>query len=528
MNVFRTSITAKITMIVIALVLFCVTSFIVVGYFVNYSQIDKAAGDELTGCANITTGMIDTDMLEAFIAGDSSSQALLQDKIDYVVDHKPIFLNASIMTTDGILLVPDQQLIEQGFREQDRFYIDQQAISELTQMKHPTYSKIYTFGGIERKTGYAPIFRNHDPSQPIIAVVAVDFDEHIIAERTYSILAFTLQLGGIFPLLAGIVAYFFTRRLTRPILEVTHHMNQLAQGDLTLPELQIKSQDELGTLSHAFNQMYSNLRQSIQIVSNHANELSDSSQKLFLMTDQLSQTSKTQTTSLISTSDMVHEMNRAVQSVAVNTEQASTYFEDAVETGTDGSKVIQDMRASMQNIYEKMHELAKKSGRISEIVEVIDKIADQTNLLALNAAIEAARAGEAGKGFAVVADEVRKLAEDSSKATNEISQLIETILANTKLAVEAVSIGNEQSVKAIQSFDKISEMIRNASSRIAEIAAACEQQAAQSTEVLNSVEAISNLTTASTSAIEQSTTKTQELAQMAQSLHQIASKFNLA
>lgn len=525
MKIPKTGITGKITMVSMILVLFSVSSFTLVGYFVNYSQIDNAAGEELIGCANITTGMIDTDDLQAYLDGDHTHYSSLQEKVNYVVDHKPIFLNASIMSLDGTLLVPDRHLISQGFQQGDRFYIDESTITTIKRTKHPAYSAIYEYGGIKRKTGYAPIFVDHDPEQPMIALMAVDFNEQIIAERTLGMLTYTVKLGGLFPVLAGAVAYFFTRRMTQPILEVTNTMNRVALGDLTSPKLQIRSRDELRTLTHSFNQMYSNLRDDIRTVAQHAGRLSENSQTISTMTTQLLQGSQTQNESLTTASSMVHEMNAAVQSVAKNTEQTATYFENVVDTGSAGTKVVQAMSQEMDNISDRMTELAQQSNRIGEIIVVIDKIADQTNLLALNAAIEAARAGEAGKGFAVVADEVRKLAEDSSKATREISLLVEIIQQNTQAAVDAVTSGNQQTEKAIRSFDDIVAMMKDASVRIAEIAAACEQQAAQSVEVLDSVEYISTITNQSKVIIQESATKIHELNDMSHSLNQIAAKF---
>ena len=124
----------------------------------------------------------------------------------------------------------------------------------------------------------------------------------------------------------------------------------------------------------------------------------------------------------------------------------------------------------------KMAKLEEDSRKIGDIIEVIDDIAEQTNLLALNAAIEAARAGEQGRGFAVVADEVRKLAERSGEATKEITTIIKVMQENTRQSVQAVSDSVEQSSKTGQAFDQIIEMVNNSSQKVNEIAAACERR----------------------------------------------------
>lgn len=518
-------ITGKMTVMSIALVLFSVTSIVIVGYFVNYAQIDRAAGEELIGCANIATGMIDTDMLEALTAGDSSVYAALHDKVNYPVDHKPIFLNASIIAFDGTVLVPDRRLLEQGFRHGDAFHIDGQAVAELRQTGHPTYSDIYTYGGIERKTGYAPIFRNHDPNEPMIALMAVDFEESVIAGRTLEMLAVTLQLGGAFPLVAGAVAYWFARRLSRPILAVASHMNMLANGDLTLPRLQQRGGDEIGVLASSFNRMYEHLQHDIRTIARHAHELTDSSASISGMAEQLTEVSRTQTELLTTASGMVHELSRAVQSVARNIEQAADYFEKTVETGSAGTLVIQATQEAMRHINVTMDELSGQSNRIGEVLAVIDKISDQTHLLSLNAAIEAAHAGEAGKGFAIVAGEVRKLAEHSGQATGEIARLVELIRTNTQAAVEAVSRGNEQTAEAGHAFGRIVEAMQQAAVAVADIAAACEQQAAQSEEVLRSVSSTSDAAQQAAKVVRQSAERAAELEHIAASLERISGKF---
>lgn len=198
----RFGITAKITALVVAVVFFSVTSMLVIGYNINFKQVDRAAGEELIGCANITTGLIDPEELLALINGRTEYLAKIQREVDWTVDHKPIFKNASIMTLDGRFIAVDKRLAAEGFQAGDTFYVDPEAIAMIKEMRHPAYSKIYSFAGTERKSGYAPIFRNHDPNDEIIALMVVDFDASVIRERTWDMLRFTVQTGGIFPVLS--------------------------------------------------------------------------------------------------------------------------------------------------------------------------------------------------------------------------------------------------------------------------------------------------------------------------------------
>ncbi|RSK28411.1 methyl-accepting chemotaxis protein [Bacillus sp. HMF5848] len=328
---------------------------------------------------------------------------------------------------------------------------------------------------------------------------------------------------------AGIAIGFglmLSRLMTKPVQEISAMMAKAEQGDFTV-ESTYESKDELGQLALSFNSMVSGLRILIQEVRQNADNLAASSEEISASTEEIAGGSQQQAQSASDTTEMVKDMTKAIQEVSRNAEDASSFSQKTESAASNGSMVMQETLEGMSNIKQQITELASKSEQIGEIVEVIDEIAEQTNLLALNAAIEAARAGEAGKGFAVVADEVRKLAERSSKATKEISELIHSIQQNTESSVTAVNNGNERANSAGVTFKEIVKLVKESATKVSSIAAASEEQAAQSEEVLTSVENIAAITEETAASVEETAATANDLARMAEVLNSLTSRFKV-
>ncbi|MGE5703457.1 MAG: methyl-accepting chemotaxis protein, partial [Clostridia bacterium] len=297
----------------------------------------------------------------------------------------------------------------------------------------------------------------------------VSHSEEIIE---YSMLQNQLIVAaGIGVLLLGAFFIFHIAKTIAPLAEVTSQVNRLAEGDLRAIVKETKSKDEFGDLARDFNRMAEQLREVIMLASDNAQQVAASSEQMTASSEQTSKATdqiaadiqdiaigaEKQLESATQAAQLVSEMNAGMGQVAGSIQEAVSLTDQANERAAAGNAVVTSTVERMNEVQEQIerisgviHELSEKSRHIDQIVSLISEIANQTNLLALNAAIEAARAGEHGKGFAVVADEVRKLAEQSGKATAEIGQLISEIQVKSAEAVTTMGAGTESFRLGIQ------------------------------------------------------------------------------
>ncbi|GBF77301.1 methyl-accepting chemotaxis protein [Paenibacillus sp. 598K] len=317
-----------------------------------------------------------------------------------------------------------------------------------------------------------------------------------------------------------------SRIISVPLGKVAVLVNQVAQGDLR-QTIGIRTKDEIGQLAMSIDTMVANLRQIIGGILSSAQSVSAAAEQISASTQEVASGSANQANAAQTINELFVELSSAIHSVAQNTEQASEIAESTMTLAREGSEVIRSSVDSMQQVNGQMRKLEGDSLRIGEIIEVIEDIADQTNLLALNAAIEAARAGEQGRGFAVVADEVRKLAERSGEATKQIAGIIKGMQENTRQSVLAVQESTLLSEKTGDSFRSIANRVDESGQKVAEIAAASEEQAAQSSTVLTAVENISSVTEEAAASSEETAATAQSLAQLAEDLQHSVSTFKL-
>jgi methyl-accepting chemotaxis protein len=335
----------------------------------------------------------------------------------------------------------------------------------------------------------------------------------------------------------GVVAKSFAD-LTDYIKNIANASTKIADGDL---RVNIQPRSDKDALGHSFNKMTTNLRELIKKLTDDSNKLASAATEIASSAEQMAAGSKEQMSQSTQVSTAIEEMTANIQESASNTKMATDVSKQASETAGSGAHIVSEAIQGMQRIGEvvsasakTIEELSKSSDSIGEIISVIDDIADQTNLLALNAAIEAARAGEQGRGFAVVADEVRKLAERTSKATGEITAMIKTIQGDTSQAVTSmekglteVRSGQELVDKAGGSLNEIMSMSQRVMDMIYQISRNAEQQSIAAEEINRSINNISNITRESSTGAQQSAQAATELSGQAETLKVLVSRFKV-
>ncbi|MCH7323174.1 methyl-accepting chemotaxis protein [Solibacillus sp. MA9] len=331
-----------------------------------------------------------------------------------------------------------------------------------------------------------------------------------IDESASFILYTTLLVLIIAIVVSTIAVHFVVKGIIRPIDNLKESAVTISKGDLT-EKVTITSNDEIGQLGQAFNDMQESLRTLIKKVEVNAEEVASSAEELTANADQTSSATEqvaiaiqevassadTQTISASKNADSLNELSKAILHIAEISSTVSDLSQDATMQADEGGKAVQDTKEQMNSIHQSVSEsntkiqtLHERSQQITSILDVITDIADQTNLLALNAAIEAARAGEHGKGFAVVADEVRKLAEQSQQSAKQIFELVHSIQSDTEQSVrimaqvtEDVQSGLHVSDEAIAKFQVILTSMRKITPQMQEVSSASEQMSASVQEV---------------------------------------------
>jgi methyl-accepting chemotaxis protein len=352
----------------------------------------------------------------------------------------------------------------------------------------------------------------------------------------------TLQLScTALALLLGILAaVLITRQITRPLQDTLVVVERIASGDLS-HNLEVTRRDEIGVLQLGIQRMGSTLRDLIGGIRDGVTQIASAAEELSAVTEQTSAGVNSQKTETDQVATAMHEMSATVQEVARNAEQASQAASEADKQARAGDQVVAQAVAQIERLANEvgrsavaMNELEQESGRIGKVMDVIKAVAEQTNLLALNAAIEAARAGEAGRGFAVVADEVRGLAQRTQQSTEEIESLVAGLQNGTR-QVSSIMLSSreltdssvELARKAGTSLGSITQTVSSIQAMNQQIAAAAEQQSSVAEEISRSILNVRDVSEQTASASEETAASSIELARLGNQLQQLVSHFKV-
>ncbi|SHN27835.1 methyl-accepting chemotaxis protein [Gracilibacillus kekensis] len=380
---------------------------------------------------------------------------------------------------------------------------------------------------------------------------------------------FMLSITGVILLITIAITIYLIRTISRPISLVSTALNKISNGDLTIDKLKVRSKDEVGVLSNSLNKMLDDLSGTISKTHDSAMQVAASSEQLTASAEQSTEANE-QLASLVqgnyegaedqlkkinTVSNSLQDMVKSVNRISDNSKEMEAATTNSSEQVQDGMQSIEevvgkihDIKSSFDNMNVTIRSLNNHSNEIGNILNLITDISEQTNLLALNAAIEAARAGEHGKGFAVVADEVRILAEESKKSADQIANMVRDMQAETKKVVTSIDEGNIQVTEGIAStdnasnaFSKIQEAMTNVSGKVIDVTGSIEDIENLSISITNELENVKEIAEKSVESNQESSASTEEqlatmeeisssaqsLSHLAEDLQVVISKFKV-
>ena len=368
----------------------------------------------------------------------------------------------------------------------------------------------------------------------------LDIQTHFRTQVASNAKTTAIALTLIAIILGSLIGVAIVRQITRPLNQAVKIAQAIGNRDMTATVIE-QRRDEFGTLLKALDQTRNNLSEALGEVNGITTQLAAAAEELSVVSHQTSSGVNNQRIETEQVATAMNEMSATVQEVAQNAEEAAAAAQKADRQAHSGNQALQvalsDINQLSQGVHksaEAIQRLNQDSGSIGTVLTVINSIAEQTNLLALNAAIEAARAGEAGRGFAVVADEVRSLAHRTQQSIAQIEQLIANLQQGSKNAVEMMdssrslaSLTLEHALLAGEELEAITRTVSEIQAMNLQIATAAEEQSAVAEEINISVVNVNNIADQSAAAVEEASASSAELARLGQSLQSLVARFKI-
>ncbi|QLG88766.1 methyl-accepting chemotaxis protein [Chitinibacter bivalviorum] len=537
---------AKIRLVLILLTSLAVLTFCIFSYFETRTVAMKAIDDQLIAAANGYRFMMPDELhtqLTPRESADLKQMRALSVKLTrfaeslglpYVYsfvlkDNKPYYVVSS--------LSPDEEK-DPNLEQYLKLYETPNAelLTALRENKLTWAEYTSSYGSF--RSIYLP-FRTANGTT-IVAVA--DADLGVVQNTLRTLLLKEVGAGLVLILIAAIVSFWLSNLVARPLENLLAAMRQLNSGEADLTtRLDASRQDETGQIAGAFNQFIGELHKLISTVETETTRLNQGVQNIERVVEQLAKESRSQADLVSETAATIEEVTVSISHIADSTSQVERAVSQADAGARSSAQSMGQMKQQAATMGSTLHALADsisqldtESKQINNITNVIKDIANQTNLLALNAAIEAARAGEQGRGFAVVADEVRSLAERTARATIEIETLLGNICEETARAVERTTATASGAEISRQTVDDVNTRIATMQNemqgvlmQINEISAATREQSLATEQIAQVSERISQQVSTTDQALQQTRQTLNGLNQMAGALHSVVKRFRL-